>query len=224
MESRNTMDTTPQGRITLPPVMPKVVELTPRTNLAALWPRTASVQRYVFLVAYTMPVDGAGRTPPPRFRAYGVDLHSRTCVFAVDGERAAYLGTFLENMFQSGALLVGTPPGFMLQGQAPQPPTARAASTASADDGSGDGSGDGDNTVLGTEPVFIPVNPQGGGGGTDPDKWLKLTWKWLLSVVSQPNAVFTERNFQQLNARLQAQQPVADKTQIQVPVTKTGMP
>jgi hypothetical protein len=210
MQSTNPAASTTQ--VPLNTVHPRVVELSPAVNLGTLWPRTASARRYVFLVAYTVQPGTSGGQPPPRFRAYGVDMTTRAFVFVVDGESPTYLGTFTEHMFQSGALLLGTPPGFLLsRPQAPSP--APVQGFASGGEEGGDSGGTIDPTA--TQPTTsVPTGPKVGGGGTDPDQWLQPSWQWLLDVVSRPNAVFTDVNFKVLSDKLRTQAPV---TRVQVP-------
>jgi hypothetical protein len=177
---------------------PAVIEMYPRMDMRALWPDTTSVRRFVILVAYSMPTDASGYTPPPRFRAFGVDAANRSYHFQVDGDRATFLNAFMEAMFAEGATIVSTPPGMLLD--VPSTTTipivtrygadgsVTAASvgrvTASADSEPG----------FSTEPV-VRSGSRTGGGGMDP--W-NIAWPWVSGIASNAGTSFTMGNYDYL--------------------------
>lgn len=144
-------------------VMPNLITLPSKAlpRLDSLWPSTASEQRYVLLVAYTQPADVTGYVPPPRFRAYGVDLATGMYVFAVDADRQTYLNSFNEAMFRTGSILVMTPPGFKFYGSCPAPKNlSRAMNHATALT---------EDPVCGTDPIVRSGNTNSGGDDWDAD-------------------------------------------------------
>lgn len=167
---------------------PPPVQTFPEVNMNTLWPTTASARKYVLVVAYTLPPDATGNIPPQRFRAFGLDMSTRSYMFVVDGDSQTYLGAFTGRMISQKAILITTPPGFSFH--AVEETTTRTVEssglsnrvTAMNDGGTTteprEGSDAGIITVFGTEPVIkVPVGGEGG------DDWRRMDYRRLPDIV-----------------------------------------
>ncbi|XXF74971.1 hypothetical protein P2318_18025 [Myxococcaceae bacterium GXIMD 01537] len=163
---------------------PPVVELTASTNLREIWPRDTSVRRYVVLVAYTLPPDDTGVTPPPRFRALGVDIGARGYVFQLDGDRRTYMASFMEAMFRNDTIIISTPPGLRFDGKCSLLPPVI---TTGAD---GQVTASADEADCGTEPVIRSTGSNGTGG----NDW-QFDWMRVLDIPFTLNTTFTDAQF-----------------------------
>ena len=161
--------TTPTG--TAPPAS----VMLPVRDMRALWPSTASERRYVMLVAYTLPPTTTGAIPPPRFRAFGIDMATRQYLFSVDGDRATYLGSFTEAMLQKGAVVIATPPGMNFDGACSVPPMPSVSA-------SGEVSASTLEADCGTDPVVR----SGGSTNTGGNDW-NFSWTQLISLAAGVN-------------------------------------
>lgn len=169
---------------------PPAAVMLPVRDMRALWPSTASVRRYVVLVAYTLPPTTTGSIPPPRFRAFGIDMSTRQYLFSVDGERATYLGSFTEAMLQKGAVVIATPPGMKFDGSCSALPVATvsesgevSASTLEAD--------------CGTDPVVR----SGGSTNTGGNDW-NFSWAQVMNLSDAVNGLFGEAHYADLSRNM----------------------
>jgi hypothetical protein len=180
---------------------PPVIVLSSTVDLNLLWRGTETARKYVQVVAYTHPPDASGRVPPPRFRAFGLDMSTGGYVFAIDGEVQTELGLFTEKMLGNKAILITTPPGVGYHGscpsKTPSPLPGRSGvgtlmdgtSDEGTDGGSDEGTDGGDTqpNLCGTEPVTtIPVG--GGVGGND---WL-FHWGRLRDMARTVNVLLPD--------------------------------
>lgn len=150
---------------------PPAVMISTRTDLRGLWPSTASVRKYVVLVAYTLPPDTTGYIAPPRFRAFGMDLATNQYLFTVDGERAGLLGSFSEAMLTKGAIVLATPPGLKFDGSCSIPvPTVSPSGVVTASELDGD---------CGTDPIVR----SGGSTNTGGNDW-GFSWMQVMNLPS----------------------------------------
>lgn len=165
-------------------VLPDLITLPSRTvtRLDALWPTSTSVRKYVLVVQYTQPADTTGYVPPPRFRAYGVDMATGSYAFAVDADRQTYLGSFIDAMSRTGSVLVMTPPGFKFYGSCSAGTVLTYAMNPHA-------MLDSDGPDCGTDPIVRSGSTNT--GGHDPD----LDYTRLKSVLTAMNNVFTLPQF-----------------------------
>ncbi|MFY0581060.1 hypothetical protein ACN28S_48545 [Cystobacter fuscus] len=90
---------------------PPVIVMSNTVDLNLLWRGTETARKFVQVVAYTLPPNAEGRVPPPRFRAFGLDMSTGAYVFVIDGEVQTQLGLFNEKMLSHKAILITTPPG-----------------------------------------------------------------------------------------------------------------
>jgi hypothetical protein len=157
---------------------PRAVTYSRSLDTTALW-SSASARRFVHVVAYTLPRDATGVTPPPRFRAFGMDMATRSFLFTVDGERAS-MGIFNDRMLAENAVVIITPPGFNYPGSctAPQRPTTGTVQAARMPDESDAGT---ITTVCGTQPVQQIPPVTGGEGGHD--DWL-FNWAGFMNMAA----------------------------------------
>jgi hypothetical protein len=158
-------------------------------DTTALW-SSASARRFVHVVTYTLPPDVTGAIPPPRFRAFGMDMATRSFLFTVDGERV-YMSAFNDRMLAEKAVVIITPIGFKYPGActATRPPTT--GGTVRAARMPDEGSDAGTNTVCGTQPVqqIPPVGGQEGG-----DEWL-FYWSDFMGMAGGLSATTIESQF-----------------------------
>lgn len=167
---------------------PPAITLSRTVDMSTLWQGVTSPRKYVMVVAYTLPTDVTGYTPPPRFRAFGLDMSTGSYVFTVDGDRQTFLSVFNDRMLNQKAIVVLMPPGYGYYGScsASTTPTRTLSGrevTAMTDPDAGTSDGGTGLTVCGTEPVIkVPVT--GGEGGDD---WLVLNWARFPDLVTAAN-------------------------------------
>ncbi|EPX61029.1 hypothetical protein D187_001681 [Cystobacter fuscus DSM 2262] len=160
-----------------PGVPPPVITLSSTVNLNQLWRTTRTARKFVQVVAYTLPPNAVGQVPPPRFRAFGLDMSTGAYVFVIDGQLQTELGPFTENMLRQKAILITTPPGVSYHGSFPSQTTDVATADA------------GPPISWGTEPVPPPPPPQGRDGYA-PD-W-DVDWDRLPEMVRAVNTVLPD--------------------------------
>ncbi|ATB43254.1 hypothetical protein CYFUS_008734 [Cystobacter fuscus] len=160
-----------------PGVPPPVITLSSTVNLNQLWRTTRTARKFVQVVAYTLPPNAAGQVPPPRFRAFGLDMSTGAYVFVIDGQLQTELGPFTENMLSQKAILITTPPGVSYHRSSPSQATDAAAGDA------------GPPISWGTQPITPPPPPQGRDGYVY--GW-ELNWNRLPEMARAVNSVLPD--------------------------------
>jgi hypothetical protein len=172
---------------------PPVIVLSSRVDLNQLWQGTETARKYVQVVAYTLPPDATGNIPPPRFRAFGLDMSTGVYVFVIDGKLQSELGLFTEKMLSQKAILITTPPGVRYDGLSPretQPPLpGRSRMDALASDGSTADAGP--HLSWGTQPIAHPPETDPPGGHPEGLAWL-FDWRRLPEMARAVNNVIPD--------------------------------
>jgi hypothetical protein len=156
---------------------PPVIILSSPVDLNQLWRTTRTARKFVQVVAYTLPPNAEGQVPPPRFRAFGLDMSTGAYVFVIDGLLQTELGPFTQSMLSQKAILITTPPGVSYHGASPSQTTDAATAEA------------GPPIEWGTQPVTPPPPPQGRAGYV-PNR--DLDWNRLPQMARAVNTVIPD--------------------------------